>query len=168
MFLQEYGSIANVLDYTTVVIPVTKANKSLDQADPNYKPLNEVDKQNWLACKRIKEHVHTLADTMQMTPRCMTAHRRQCRFSGADSTKKSFCRSHSSLWMPWRTDTAPVPLGMHRWITCMDTQQSWPAPSGTKSQCTAMPLPESLSGQARSNDARSHSVTGRYDIHLSH
>jgi amidase len=46
----EYGSIANVLDCTTIVIPVTKARKDLDVPNPEYQPLNEVDERNWLAC----------------------------------------------------------------------------------------------------------------------
>ena len=48
----EYGSIANVLDYATVVIPVTKANKNLDAVQPDYTPMSSVDKQNWLACTK--------------------------------------------------------------------------------------------------------------------
>lgn len=50
---EEYGSIANVLDYTTVVIPVTKARPHLDPFDGGYRPLNDVDRQNWFACKDV-------------------------------------------------------------------------------------------------------------------
>lgn len=39
------------MDYSVVVIPVTKANKSIDKADPSYKPLNDVDAKNWKACQ---------------------------------------------------------------------------------------------------------------------
>lgn len=39
-----------MLDYSAVVIPVTKANASIDKADPNYMPLNETDEKNWNAC----------------------------------------------------------------------------------------------------------------------
>jgi hypothetical protein len=39
------------MDYSTVVIPVTTADKSQDIADKNYKPLNELDATNWEACK---------------------------------------------------------------------------------------------------------------------
>lgn len=49
----EYGSISNVLDCPTVVIPVTKASCQLDIADINYRPLNDVDKRNWMACTQI-------------------------------------------------------------------------------------------------------------------
>jgi amidase len=38
------------MDYSAVVIPVTKADKSQDKADDSYKPLNELDAQNWEAC----------------------------------------------------------------------------------------------------------------------
>jgi hypothetical protein len=40
----------NVLDYTTVVIPVTTADKHTDVFDPNHKPLSEKDEKNWKAC----------------------------------------------------------------------------------------------------------------------
>jgi amidase len=39
------------MDYSVVVIPVTKADKSQDKADSNYKALNELDARNWEACK---------------------------------------------------------------------------------------------------------------------
>ncbi|KUJ12171.1 amidase [Mollisia scopiformis] len=44
-----YSNFPNVLDYTTMVIPVTNANKTIDIFDKDYKPLNDVDKKNWLA-----------------------------------------------------------------------------------------------------------------------
>ena len=40
------------MDYTAVVIPITKADKSIDQATAEFKPLSEKDKRNWDACKR--------------------------------------------------------------------------------------------------------------------
>jgi amidase len=39
------------MDYSAVVIPVTKADKAVDKVDPNHVPLNDVDKLNWEACK---------------------------------------------------------------------------------------------------------------------
>lgn len=56
-----------MLDYSTVVIPVTKANRNLDTVDPDYEPVSDVDKLNWLACKitisRIVLHsAHVLLD----------------------------------------------------------------------------------------------------------
>ena len=50
----EYGGIANVLDYTTVVIPITKACKEVDVSDSGYQPLNPIDRRNWLACRCAK------------------------------------------------------------------------------------------------------------------
>jgi len=40
----------NVLDYTTVVIPVTTADKNIDVFNPDHKPLSEKDGKNWKAC----------------------------------------------------------------------------------------------------------------------
>ncbi|KAL4911385.1 hypothetical protein BDW74DRAFT_184748 [Aspergillus multicolor] len=42
-----YTEAINLLDYSTVVIPVTKADKHHDVADPNYAPLSEFDAKNW-------------------------------------------------------------------------------------------------------------------------
>jgi amidase len=39
------------MDYSIVVLPVTKADKIIDRTDPDHKPLNEQDKLNWDACK---------------------------------------------------------------------------------------------------------------------
>ncbi|KAI9660056.1 MAG: hypothetical protein M1821_001408 [Bathelium mastoideum] len=44
-----YSSIINVLDYTTVVIPVTKADSRIDVFDSKYKPMSEKDEKNWKA-----------------------------------------------------------------------------------------------------------------------
>ena len=41
------------MDYSAAVIPVTKADKSIDAFDEDYSPLNEVDQKNWAACKSI-------------------------------------------------------------------------------------------------------------------
>lgn len=46
-----YTEAINLLDYSVVVIPVTKADKVIDLADPDYKPLNDVDAKNWQACR---------------------------------------------------------------------------------------------------------------------
>lgn len=50
-----YTEIANLLDYTSVVIPVTKASQIVDLADDSYVPLNEMDKRNWQACKWVQD-----------------------------------------------------------------------------------------------------------------
>lgn len=49
-----YTEAINLLDYSVVVIPVTKADRTIDKADPDYKPLNDVDAKNWDACKSKK------------------------------------------------------------------------------------------------------------------
>ena len=41
------------MDYSVAVIPVTKADKSVDLFDNDYAPLNEVDKINWESCESI-------------------------------------------------------------------------------------------------------------------
>ncbi|KAL8756173.1 MAG: hypothetical protein Q9199_003125 [Rusavskia elegans] len=37
------------MDYSAAVIPVTRADKSVDRFDHQYQPLNEVDRKNWEA-----------------------------------------------------------------------------------------------------------------------
>lgn len=37
----------NLLNYSVVVIPVTKADKTIDVIDNSYEPLNEIDRKNW-------------------------------------------------------------------------------------------------------------------------
>lgn len=39
-----YASVVNLLDYTSVVVPVTFADKSVDVKDDNFKPLTDIDK----------------------------------------------------------------------------------------------------------------------------
>lgn len=41
----------NFLDYSVVIIPVTKADQTIDKADPDYELLNDVDAKNWDGCK---------------------------------------------------------------------------------------------------------------------
>ena len=41
------------MDYSVAIIPVTKADKSIDLFDYDYAPLNEVDRMNWQSCKSI-------------------------------------------------------------------------------------------------------------------
>jgi amidase len=48
-----YTEAINLLDYSVVVIPVTKADQTVDIADPNYEPLNDLDAKNWNACKSL-------------------------------------------------------------------------------------------------------------------
>ncbi|KAL8713136.1 MAG: hypothetical protein Q9220_002657 [cf. Caloplaca sp. 1 TL-2023] len=50
-----YTQIVNLLDYSAVVIPVTTADKTTDNFDHAYQPLNEVDRKNWEACKCLHD-----------------------------------------------------------------------------------------------------------------
>ena len=42
-----------------MVIPVTVVNSTIDVFDHDYKPLNEVDRKNWLACTLPHLLLHT-------------------------------------------------------------------------------------------------------------
>ncbi|KAH8800616.1 amidase signature domain-containing protein [Xylogone sp. PMI_703] len=42
-----YSTITNLLDYTTAVIPVTLADKTVDLRDETYRPLSEEDRKVW-------------------------------------------------------------------------------------------------------------------------
>ncbi|KAL8962306.1 MAG: hypothetical protein Q9193_001273 [Seirophora villosa] len=44
-----YTESINLMDYSAAVIPVTRADKSIDVFDHAYQPLNEVDRKNWEA-----------------------------------------------------------------------------------------------------------------------
>ncbi|KAL8885970.1 MAG: hypothetical protein Q9192_006559 [Flavoplaca navasiana] len=44
-----YTESINLLDYSAAVIPVTRADKSVDKFDHGYRPLNEIDRKNWEA-----------------------------------------------------------------------------------------------------------------------
>ncbi|KAK3375517.1 amidase signature domain-containing protein [Lasiosphaeria ovina] len=48
-FHAEYTNSTNVLDFPTVVIPVTFVDKDIDVADPNFKPITETDAINMAA-----------------------------------------------------------------------------------------------------------------------
>lgn len=45
-----YIAVANVVDYTTIVIPVTYAQKIIDRFDNDYDPISEMDKEIWESC----------------------------------------------------------------------------------------------------------------------
>lgn len=47
----DYTEAINLVDYSAVGIPVTKADKTIDKFDNDYSPLNETDRKNWEACK---------------------------------------------------------------------------------------------------------------------
>jgi hypothetical protein len=49
--LPAYTEAINLLNYSAVVIPVTKADSTIDVLDKSYTPQNDLDKRNWEACK---------------------------------------------------------------------------------------------------------------------
>lgn len=55
-----YTEIVNLLDYTSVVIPVTYADKDVDTFDEDYQPLNDKDDANWKACECLSAHLRLL------------------------------------------------------------------------------------------------------------
>ena len=46
-----YTEAINLMDFSVAVIPVTKADKSIDLFDHDYEPLNDDDRKNWEACE---------------------------------------------------------------------------------------------------------------------
>jgi amidase len=46
-----YSTFVNVLDYTSVVVPVTNVDKSVDKKDEGYEPISEADKKAFESCK---------------------------------------------------------------------------------------------------------------------
>ena len=46
-----YSTFVNVLDYTSVVFPVTNVDKSLDKVDESFKPIDNLDKQINVDCE---------------------------------------------------------------------------------------------------------------------
>ena len=45
-----YSSVINLLDFTSVVVPVTFADKKLDGAKTEYQPMNDMDKSVQAEC----------------------------------------------------------------------------------------------------------------------
>lgn len=48
-----YTIFVNLLDYTSVVVPITKVDKSVDVRDESYKPRNDADKVCYESCKTV-------------------------------------------------------------------------------------------------------------------
>ena len=48
-----YTSVWNLLDYPAVVFPVQKVSKKLDKVEQGYKPMNQIDDENWALCKLL-------------------------------------------------------------------------------------------------------------------
>jgi len=49
-----YTAVWNLLDYPAVVFPVDKVNAKVDLVERGYKPINEVDRENWELCKTFQ------------------------------------------------------------------------------------------------------------------
>ena len=45
-----YTEAINLLNYSACVIPVTRADKSIDKIDESYQPLGPMDEKNYEAC----------------------------------------------------------------------------------------------------------------------
>lgn len=46
------------MNYSVVVIPVTKADKRIDVVDDSYRPSTDLDRTNWNACEfHVQPHV---------------------------------------------------------------------------------------------------------------
>lgn len=48
-----YATAINVLDFTSVVVPVTWANKNIDVASADFKPLSDMDSEVHAECKAL-------------------------------------------------------------------------------------------------------------------
>lgn len=67
-----YTQTINLLNYSSVAIPVTKADQQLDPIDSSYTPLNKDDELNWDACRfshsMVKEITAMYARLTFLTP----------------------------------------------------------------------------------------------------
>jgi amidase len=52
-----YTTWVNLLDYTSVVVPITTVDKALDPKDADYKPLNPEDKVCAESCKCCSKYI---------------------------------------------------------------------------------------------------------------
>ncbi len=55
--IEGYTEIINLLDYSSVAISVTRADKSVDVFDKEYTALNDTDRENWKACSCLWNEV---------------------------------------------------------------------------------------------------------------
>ena len=46
-----YTESISLLDYSVIVIPVSKADMAIDLEDKDYQPMNKTDEENMKACK---------------------------------------------------------------------------------------------------------------------
>ncbi len=96
-----YTSSLNVLDFPSVVIPVTFADKTIDKVSPRFTPLTEKDRINMALCMSFAlsisrpPPVPCFLTQMQMTQRRTTAPPLRCRSLGADGTRRGCFPLHS-------------------------------------------------------------------------
>lgn len=57
-----YGTIFNVLDYTSCVVPVTRVDKNIDAVDPTFKPVDDFDRKVQDDCNSPSPPERTSAD----------------------------------------------------------------------------------------------------------
>lgn len=67
-----YASAINLLDFTSVVVPVTFADKNVDKAKRDYKGMNDMDKQVQDECKCHSYHTLLPTNEHQTMPRHTT------------------------------------------------------------------------------------------------
>lgn len=104
-FYTEYTSSLNVLDFPNVVIPVTFADKTIDQVKADYKPLTETDRLNMALCMEQSDvfwEPGRMLTNIQMILKPMTAPQSRCKYSAITGTKSDCCQWHNLLSMPWR------------------------------------------------------------------
>jgi hypothetical protein len=94
-YMTGYTEVVNLLDYSTAVIPVTTADKSIDVIDPNYVPLNDLDGRNWAWCKQsarwmIQGNKRANQTCYQMTQKLMMTHPWGCRLWPGSMKKRKF------------------------------------------------------------------------------
>lgn len=53
--LPAYSIVYNVLDYSSLAVPVTFADKSIDVADPHDAPRSPIDEASWIPCKDFSD-----------------------------------------------------------------------------------------------------------------
>jgi amidase len=63
-----YTTFVNVLDYTSVVIPVTKADRKVDTPSTDYKPLNEADEVVYRNCRISPAYCWTIFNLIFLRP----------------------------------------------------------------------------------------------------
>jgi len=84
-----YASAINLLDFTSVVVPVTFADKELDKEIEGFKPMNDMDKQVQAECKLFASRDKSIVLTiLQMTQKHTTALQSPFRLWAASCQRK--------------------------------------------------------------------------------